>query len=131
MTETHEPRAFRTAIGFVQVDCADPDRLRAWWGAFLGLRAETGDTPPAFRCLEPAPGEGGLCFQRVPEPKVVKNRVHLDITVNDLEAATAWVEAHGGRRRGDDADREEHGWRWRRMADPDGNEFCLVPEGSG
>jgi len=49
----------------------------------------------------------------------------------DLEAATAWVEAHGGRRRGDDADREEHGWRWRRMADPDGNEFCLVPEASG
>jgi hypothetical protein len=131
MTETHEPRAFRTAIGFVPVDCADPDRLRAWWvrSWVFAPRAATRRRPSAASL--PAPGEVGLCFLRVPELKIAKNRVHLDITVSDLEAATVWVEAHGGWRRGDDADREEHGWRWRRMADPNGNEFCLVPEGSG
>jgi predicted enzyme related to lactoylglutathione lyase len=50
----------------------------------------------------------------------------LDIRVDDVEVATARIEALGGRRRRLDADFMEYGYCWRTMADPDGNEFCLI-----
>lgn len=65
-------------------------------------------------------------FQRMPEPKVVKNRTHVDLRLDDLEAVTALVEELGGARL---ADHEEEGFRWRVMRDPEGNEFCLMPSG--
>jgi hypothetical protein len=106
-------------VGWVQIDCADPDRLRSFWAAFLGLTNDDSPHLPPYGCLEPpASGGPGICFQRVPEPKVVKNRVHLDIVVDDLEAATTG---------GEHPDFHEAGWRWRTMADPEGNEYCLVP----
>jgi predicted enzyme related to lactoylglutathione lyase len=114
-------------IGWIQVDCADPDELRRFWGSLLDFSVDPDPAPPAFRPLaRPAGGGPGMSFQRVPESKVVKNRVHLDLIVEDIEAATAWVTQHGGRRRSD-SDFHENGWRWRTMADPEGNEFCLVP----
>jgi hypothetical protein len=61
----------------------------------------------------------------VPEPKVFKNRLHLDLQVEDVDEACARLERLGARRRDDD-DFHEHGYSWRRMADPDGNEFCLI-----
>jgi hypothetical protein len=61
----------------------------------------------------------------VPEPKVVKNRLHLDVSVKDVDEACARLEGLGARRRDDD-DFHEQGYSWRRMADPDGNEFCLI-----
>jgi len=71
-------------------------------------------------------GGGGmkLGFQRVPEGKVVKNRLHLDLDVPDLEAWTLVAEELGGRRQG--AIVEEQGDRFQVMNDPEGNEFCLV-----
>jgi predicted enzyme related to lactoylglutathione lyase len=63
--------------------------------------------------------------QRVPEPKTLKNRLHLDIRVDDIEQATAQIETLGGRRLPVE-DFREHGFRWRVMADPEGNGFCLV-----
>jgi predicted enzyme related to lactoylglutathione lyase len=47
------------------------------------------------------------------------------LAVEDIEAAAHRVETLGGRRL-DDFDFHEHGYSWRRMADPDGNEFCLI-----
>ena len=68
----------------------------------------------------------------MPEPKTQKTRVHLDLKVEDLEEATATVERLGGSR---GVDIQEYGYSWRTMADPEGNEFCMVParasEGSG
>ena len=61
----------------------------------------------------------------MPEPKVVKNRLHVDLAVDDVEEAAHRVGTLGGRRL-DDFDFHEHGYSWRRMADPDGNEFCLI-----
>jgi predicted enzyme related to lactoylglutathione lyase len=64
----------------------------------------------------------------VPEPKTVKNRLDLDLAVDDVEAATARIEALGGRRLRPEADFNEYGYCWRTMADPEGNEFCLIFE---
>jgi predicted enzyme related to lactoylglutathione lyase len=72
-----------------------------------------------------APNGPGIALQRVPEPKRGKNRVHLDIEVDDVDAATDRVEALGGRR-ASAVDVSEHGYNWRVMADPEGNEFCLI-----
>ena len=61
-------------------------------------------------------------FQRVDEPRRGKNRVHVDIEVADLVAATARIEALGGRR----VEGYERGG-FLVMADPEGNEFCVLP----
>jgi predicted enzyme related to lactoylglutathione lyase len=62
-------------------------------------------------------------FQRVPEGKAGKNRLHLDLIVGDLDEATAEVEMLGGRWLEPGNTRELGGFRWRCMADPEGNEF--------
>lgn len=118
-------------LGWIQVACADPDRLAAFWGQVLGVRVEArlGDPPQFVNLAATKPGAPQVCFQRVPEPKTVKNRLHLDLAVEDVDAACLRVEALGGWRR-DDHDFHEHGFSWRRMADPDGNEFCLIYGGS-
>jgi predicted enzyme related to lactoylglutathione lyase len=66
-----------------------------------------------------------LVFQRVPEPKSGKNRVHWDVFVDDLEATTRRVEALGGRWTEPGKTRELDGFLWRCMADTEGNEFCI------
>jgi predicted enzyme related to lactoylglutathione lyase len=60
----------------------------------------------------------------VPEAKVGKNRVHVDMFVDDLDAATARVEQLGGRWT-DRRTLDDGGWISRIMADPEGNEFCI------
>jgi predicted enzyme related to lactoylglutathione lyase len=64
-------------------------------------------------------------FQRVPEAKNTKNRLHLDLFVDDLEVATAEIEQLGGRWLEPGNTRDLEGFRWRCMADPDGNEFDI------
>ena len=64
-------------------------------------------------------------FQHVPEAKVGKNRLHVDLVVEDLDTATTEIEALGGRRLEPGSPRELEGFRWRVMADPEGNEFDI------
>jgi len=66
-----------------------------------------------------------LVFQRVPEPKLARNRVHWDVLVDDLDASTTRVEALGGRWTEPGTTVEVDGWLSRVMADPEGNEFCI------
>lgn len=96
-------------------------------GDLLGVEIESRlGAPPQFVNLERQSRDAAhVSFQRVPEPKLVKNRVHLDIGVDDVELATSSVEALGGRRRRPDADFMEYGYCWRTTADPEGNE-CLI-----
>jgi predicted enzyme related to lactoylglutathione lyase len=111
----------------VQIDCADPVALASFWAAVLGseIHDRLGD-PPHYVSVEPsAPGGPWISFQRVAEPKIVKNRLHLDLTVDDLDRASERIEALGGRRV-PESDLAEYGFRWRVMLDPEGNEFCLV-----
>src|SRR5262249_30848496 len=78
--------------------------------------------------LEPSPSLPGsmlLTFQRVPEAKVGKNRVHVDMFVNDLDAATSQIEELGGRWTEPRMTLDDGGWISRIMADPEGNEFCI------
>jgi predicted enzyme related to lactoylglutathione lyase len=66
-----------------------------------------------------------LTLQRVPEAKTGKNRLHLDLYPEDLDAASERIGALGGSRVSSE-DVREFGYRWRVMADPAGNEFCLI-----
>jgi predicted enzyme related to lactoylglutathione lyase len=108
-------------VAIIIVDCADPQRLVDFWGELLG-RKVTNDQPD-FKGLEWSPRFGcGLCFQRVPEPKVGKNRVHFDLIVEDIEAIAKRVEELGGRR----AEGYTTPPHVLVMQDPEDNEFCLT-----
>ena len=64
-------------------------------------------------------------FQQVPDEKSGKNRLHLDLVVEDLDASTAEIESLGGRWLEPGHTHDLEGFRWRRMADPEGNEFDI------
>jgi hypothetical protein len=114
------------------MDCDNPGRLASFWAAVLDVEVQerNGSSPQGPRYVVLHPQEGGsvaLSFQWVPEPKRSKNRLHLDVVaVQGLDKVTRLVEELGGTRR-PDHDFAEHGWEWRVMADPEGNEFCLIP----
>jgi len=109
----------------VVLDCSDLERSATFWCGVLGYRAEP-SSPGRYQQLMPADGHGvELLLQQVTEPKLTKNRVHLDLRVPDLAAETARVTALGGRRVTDDPI-EEYGWSWHVLTDPDGNEFCVL-----
>ncbi len=114
------------SIGLV-LDCADPDRLAPFWSAALGY-ANLGSAG-SYVLLAPEGGSGpNLLLQRVPEPRVAKNRMHVDLHTPDIEAeASRLVEL--GARRLQRAPLEEHGTHWVLMADPEGNEFCVCDGG--
>jgi predicted enzyme related to lactoylglutathione lyase len=113
-------------LAIVIVDCLDPEKLAPFWSELLGRKIVR--STPGWVDLEWAPRFGaGLCFQRVTTPKVGKNRVHVDIICQDLEATVKRVETLGGQR----ADGYESNERVIVMIDPEGNEFCLVPPFGG
>ena len=115
--------ASQAKVWYVTVDCHDPERLAEFWSELLGV--EVRGTLENFVFLaRPSEEAVAMAFQRVSEDKAVKNRVHPDVHVEDLEAVTTWVEEHGGERV---ADHEIDGFHWRVMRDPEGNEFCVVP----
>ena len=137
----------------VVIDCADPARLAEFWAAALGyvvqeppagfatwpdfLRAQgipESDWNRANAVVDPEGRGPRIYFQRVPEPKTVKNRVHLDLNVSGglstpVEARRERVDAEADRLRGLGATRvragEEHGEYWVVLQDPEGNEFCV------
>jgi len=94
-------------------DDAELARLRA-----LGV-TDVADDPTVL--VEPADGGPRLWFQRVPEGKVVKNRVHLDLLATDLDDEVGRLTGLGATVLGRHADHVV-------LADPEGNEFCLAPE---
>jgi hypothetical protein len=128
----------------VTIDCRDPTGLAAFWAALLGYVDQSppegystwreydlavGNDPDAndgATLVDPDGVGGRIYFQRVPEGKMVKNRVHLDVDVGDSttidEEAVRVVELGAT-------------YVWRStdpqdefivLTDPEGNEFCLV-----
>lgn len=110
----------------IVLDAADPDALRDFWVA--AMRYEPFGAAGGYRSATPPPGQSGpkLVFQQVDDPQTaVKNRLHLDIIVGDeVEAEADRLVALGAIRLTDLI--EEVGTSWIVLADPEGNEFCLV-----
>jgi predicted enzyme related to lactoylglutathione lyase len=105
------------------LDCAEPATLAMFWREALGYRDYFTDAKLAV--LVPKDGTASpLLLQGVPESKVGKNRMHLDIVVDDVEAEVQRLQALGARRI-DDGVQSYGGTRWVRMADPEHNEFCV------
>ena len=109
---------------FVTVDSVDPDRLASFWAAVLGTSVDMSMDEGRFVFLKGSETLPVVCFQRVPEAKAGKNRLHLDLGVEDLEAATQAIVTLGGSRVGED--RQLESFVWRTMADPEGNEFDIT-----
>ena len=113
----------RRALIELVIDCVDPGSLAEFWRAALGYRDHYADADLAV--LVPDEGVASpLLLQRVPEPKAGKNRMHLDVIADDIEAEVARLEALGARRI-DPEPQSFGGTRWVRMADPEANEFCV------
>ncbi len=113
------------SLNAIAIDCADPLELARFWAAVFGTVIESSiGEGPHYVDLVPVPGAPVLRFQRVVDPKVTKNRLHLDLDVEDLDVACARVEELGGRRISGQA-LTEYGYIWIVMEDPAGNEFCL------
>ncbi|MPZ26139.1 MAG: VOC family protein [Micromonosporaceae bacterium] len=114
-------------VRHITVDCADPYALGTFWSSVTGWPVSDEDQPgdPEVLVMSPTPAAPGLLFIRVPEGKVVKNRIHLD-----------WMPTE--RTRDEEVDRiiglgaqlyEDHrradGLGWVTLLDPEGNEFCV------
>ena len=105
----------------VIVDSADPGALGRWWATALEW-VVVNDDPEEFE-IRPAPDRlPGLLFGRVPEPKTLKNRLHLDFRPDDQDAAVARLLDLGATH----ADVGQGDETWVVLADPEGNEFCVL-----
>lgn len=107
----------------VTFDCAEPMTLARFWQQVAGGAIDD-RTLNDWVNLRDVPVIGHLGFQRVAEGKSVKNRVHLDLEVDDIDSAVRRLGELGAEPLGDTVD-EGTGWL-RVMADPEGNEFCLI-----
>ncbi|MFG3281142.1 VOC family protein [Streptomyces sp. NPDC048111] len=116
----------RARIGQLVVDCADPGRLARFWAALLGGRAVVRDA--AWAHVDP-PGAARLAFQRVPEAKDAKNRLHLDLAVEDVPRARAAAVRRGAVPVGPTVTDAQGTFQV--MRDPEGNEFCFVAATDG
>jgi predicted enzyme related to lactoylglutathione lyase len=115
----------RASVGYLVIDAIDPERLTKFWSAMLDVEVDSSIGDGQFIVLSPNKDGLTVGFQKVPEQKTGKNRVHLDLVVDDLEAATAEIEELGGRWLEPGTTRDLEGFRWRIMADPEGNEFDI------
>jgi predicted enzyme related to lactoylglutathione lyase len=106
----------------VTIDCQDPQKLADFWSAVLDGRVT--ESLPGWRRVTVTEAEPVLTFQPVPEAKVGKARLHLDIAVADAGEAVDRIGALGGRWTGERHDYPEGVVLV--MADPESNEFCIV-----
>ena len=120
-----KPQPYQRGELVVVIDCSDLSRSAAFWAEVLGYIQE-GPAVGTYQGLIPADGQGvEILLQRVPDQKRDKNRLHLDLRTPDLEAEVRRVVGIGALLlTGQPA--QEFGWRWHILADPDGNEFCVV-----
>jgi predicted enzyme related to lactoylglutathione lyase len=109
---------------FVTIDANDAPAIAAFWAAVLGTRITETFDDGRFIFLEGRVGLPVVCIQSVPEPKQGKTRVHLDLAVPDLDAATARIIELGGS--WDGTERRLEPTTWRTLTDPEGTEFDIA-----
>ncbi len=123
--DVDERRESRMASRFTEliIDCAEPNRLADFWAAVLDYRITEKDDDSVY--IEGPDGAGpGLLFTVVPEGKSVKNRLHIDVNPVDRDQADEvdrLIEL-GARR----IDIGQGNPTWVVLADPEGNEFCVL-----
>jgi predicted enzyme related to lactoylglutathione lyase len=105
----------------IVVDAEDPARLARWWAEALGyvIVHEAPDEIEIRRSRDEMPG---LLFTPVPEVKTGKNRLHIDLRPDDQEAEVERLVDMGAR----PVDIGQHDVSWVVLADPEGNEFCVL-----
>ncbi|HWL91310.1 MAG TPA: VOC family protein [Actinomycetota bacterium] len=112
-----------SSVETLTVDCADPRRVAEFWCGVLGYEI-SGEEDGDVEIRDPAGRGWPLLFQVVPEGKVVKNRLHLDLsppsTMRDEVERVSALGATTFRLV------EEAGSFWTVMLDPEGNEFCVL-----
>ena len=120
----------------VVLDCHDPDSLVEFWSVALGYTLA--DKLDEYRVLVPTPTNGPpvaethgpvLVLAQVDDPKAGKNRMHLDTHPDDAEAHITRLQRLGGTLVGERIER--WGIWWQVMADPEGNELCVVSGAQG
>ncbi|EFL40369.1 VOC family protein [Streptomyces griseoflavus] len=105
----------------VIVHSAEPKALGQWWAEALGwVVVHVSDVE--FAIQPDRDRLPGLEFVLLDEPRKAKSRLHLDFVPDDQDAEVARLEAHGARR----VDIGQGDQPWVVMADPEGNEFCLL-----
>ncbi len=110
----------------ITFDCADAAALARFWADVLG-RQVAEDSTSEHAVLLPGDGDTSgprITFNKVPEPKTVKNRLHLDVTSYDIEADTVRAVELGATVQGSVVTDDEG--RFQVLLEPEGNEFCFV-----
>ena len=116
-------------IQCLTIDAHDVKKIGDFWAAALDWKITFEDENEV--CLELLDGspEAGkipdLLIIKVPDEKVIKNRLHLDLRPKDQAAEVARLEALGARKI-DIGQNEGSTKSWVVMADPEGNEFCVL-----
>jgi hypothetical protein len=116
-------------ISHTTIDCGDPYSLSIWWSSVLDYHEDPEDPnlPDHTECLIMSPGgEHKLLFIHVPESKSVKNRIHFDLRPREgtRDEELARLLDHGATQVADL--RKPDGSGWVVLADPEGNEFCML-----
>jgi predicted enzyme related to lactoylglutathione lyase len=109
----------------VAIDCADAAAVANFWAEVLGRQIADHPTREHAVVLVDDAGVHGprLAFHQVPEPKTVKNRLHLDLITTEFEAETDRLVGLGAQKV---RDVEQGGGRWTTFRDIEGNEFDLI-----
>ncbi|WP_162834312.1 VOC family protein, partial [Amycolatopsis circi] len=125
---------WKTALGYIDEPPPPPFTTREEWLAQFDLPEDESAEDGAWLC-HPAGAGPRLAILKVPEPKTVKNRLHIDIRVpRDADPAQRWATVKGEAERLAAAGGTilvEHDGHHVTMADPEGNEFCVAPTPAG
>ena len=118
-------------VSHTTIDCRNAYELSEWWKAVLGYADLDGDPnlPGHEECMIRDPGTGHrLLFIEVPDDKSVKNRMHLDLRPRSAsrDEEVEVLLAHGATLVADLRGKYGPGTGWVVLADPEGNEFCVL-----
>ena len=106
------------------LDCAEPQLLEAFWRDALGYRSYFSSESHVVLVPDDDSSASPLVLQQVPEPRVGKNRMHVDLVTEDIEGEVRRIVELGATRLHEGIQRAGE-VRWVTLADPVGNELCV------
>ncbi len=109
-------------VANITLDCVDTMRVASFWAGALGRRIDAGAGEWFASIGRDDATQPAWYFIKVSEPKVVKNRMHIDLRADDCEAELRRLVTLGATRL---SEQEQYGYRWTTAKDVEGNEFCV------